>query len=356
MLIKLLKIPLFVIIFIAILCNSSLANQDLIASITPDINKAFEGQVIEFTASAEGSEGELSYEWSEQNGVGGTLSKKTYTMPSISESPYEISCTVTDDIGSDTATENITICKVESITPNYGEEVDDGDNNDKTKVYVYQVGNSDVNISVTLSPALNENELPAGWTIECGNGEGKLMRTVSGYPPSKTEFTFSFNGTDSGYKTTLYVYDAILGLYADEGNVNSDKYGHSWWNLTVDNNIKTFIQGVQPYFKNKYFGSGGWWPTNAVTLYGPGAVYFGSGAAGDHTATGQKEWNIEYYELTYALSFIINLDNATKDWSVTWDNCTDEAIWTGNSAEIETINAGPPWTSPETLSDWLNSH
>ena len=117
MFIKLLKIPLFVIIFIAIACNLNLAlaNQDLVASITPNINYAFEGQLITFTASAEGSEGTLHYSWSEQNGVGGTSRVKTYAMPSINESPYEISCTVTDDIGSDTATENITICNVQKI-------------------------------------------------------------------------------------------------------------------------------------------------------------------------------------------------------------------------------------------------
>ena len=51
MFIKLLKIPLFVIMFIAIMCNYSLANQDLIVSISPNLNKAFEGQKITFTAS-----------------------------------------------------------------------------------------------------------------------------------------------------------------------------------------------------------------------------------------------------------------------------------------------------------------
>ena len=39
-------------------------------------------------------------------------------MPSISESPYEITCTVTDDNTSDPAIENVTIFKIEMITPN----------------------------------------------------------------------------------------------------------------------------------------------------------------------------------------------------------------------------------------------
>jgi len=177
MFIKLIKIPLFVIMFIAIACNLNLAlaNQDLVASITPNINYAFEGQLIIFTVSAQGSEGTLHYSWSEQNGVGGTSRVKTYAMPSISESPYEISCTVTDDIGSDTATENITICNVDLDIDTDNDSNIDSDNNGEDQYEEFPPGKvisvnlegdgigqdmlAQINLSVT--PACGSVELKA---------------------------------------------------------------------------------------------------------------------------------------------------------------------------------------------------
>ena len=79
----------------------------------------------------------------------------------------------------------------------------------------------------------------AGAVDGYGTGNGQLTRTVSSATPSKTEFTFSFNGTDLGYKTTFYMYDAILGLYADDGGTWS--FGHSWWRITTDSYIREFI-------------------------------------------------------------------------------------------------------------------
>jgi len=260
------------------------------------------------------------------------------------------------------------VIAVESIAPPSPpcEEIYDMDEIDQTKVYVSQVG--------PAIPALNESELPTGWTIEGGDGEGKLMRTVSGYPPSKTEFTFSCNGTDSGLKTTFYMYEAKLELSADAGDglIFDDKYGHSWWNLTVDDDLTELFRDLYEDFEYYfYYGPGGWWPSEdnpdliEHSIFGyitraPGKVKWGlglEGADGNHTATGTKEWNLSsFYDVFYALYFVNDLYHNNKYWDVASDNCTDEAVWLGNFMGINTIDASGSYTSPTSLSNWLNSH
>ena len=124
------------------------------------------------------------------------------------------------------------VIKVESILPNIGKEVDDLDKNYNTKVFVISVTNTiDIIVTATISPTIAESDLPMGCTMAGGQGSGKLQRTVSAGIPSKTEFTFTCCGADSGLKTTVYVYDAKLGLYADAGDWKEDKYGHSGWGV-----------------------------------------------------------------------------------------------------------------------------
>jgi len=100
--------------FIAMMCNLklALANQDLVVTITPNVNYAFEGQVITFTANVIGNEGTVHYLWKEGDNEVGTSSSKECTMPSINESPYQITCTVTDDNGPEDGDVSITIIKV----------------------------------------------------------------------------------------------------------------------------------------------------------------------------------------------------------------------------------------------------
>jgi len=259
-----------------------------------------------------------------------------------------------------------TVIKVDSIRPDIGQEVDDGDGDDSTKVFVVSVAElSDVTVAATLDPCIAETELPSGWTLNGGQGLGKLQRTVSTASASKTVFTFTCGGTDSGIETTIYVYDAKLGLYADKGDWGDDKYGHSWWYLTVDSDTKDFIRSLHSDIDdNKYFGLAGWWPDmsdpgliNTDPVMGwcteaPGLVLFG---AQGHTATGSKVWNIDFDELVDALNYVHTLEKSGKNWTVLGDNCTDEAIIVGEKAGESTIsNTGI--TSPAALSDWLNDN
>lgn len=267
------------------------------------------------------------------------------------------------------ASEKLTVVEIESILPDIGQEIDDDDGDDETKVFVVSVTNtSDVTVTATLNPEIEEADLPSGWTINGGTGEGKLERTVSTASASKTELTFNCGCTDSGLETTVYVYDAKIGLYADKGSGGSlgDKeWGHSWWKISCDENIKFFIQDVNPDLNDdKFFGKGGWWPDDSSLPPGEewnplfpidGQVKYDNEASGSHTATGSKEWAIAYDSLVGALSYVKELDGTTDDFDAKFNNCTDQAVKVGNAADISTISTTGV-TTPEDLSDWLNAN
>jgi hypothetical protein len=102
--------------------------------------------------------------------------------------------------------ETVYIAELESLEPDQGEEIDDGDGDPKTRLFVMPPAtNGVVTVTATLNPEIDESKLPDGWTIEGGDGSGKLERTVDATQPSETEFTFSYNRTDSKYKTRLEI-------------------------------------------------------------------------------------------------------------------------------------------------------
>ena len=93
----------------------------------------------------------------------------------------------------------------------------------------------------------------------------------------------------------------------------------------------------------KYFGTAGWRPNtqdpNAKfdpvkgwCIEAPGIVRFGADGSGSHTATGSKVWDIGFDDLVNGVKYVQELETSGKDWTVLWDNCTDEAIIVGNKA------------------------
>ena len=87
------------------------------------------------------------------------------------------SCSTT---GSDSKSVTVDVVEVDSITPDDGKEVDDGDGNTDTKAYVVQVDTSgSVNVTAKSKPSVAESKLPACWNLSGGTGSGKLTRMVS---------------------------------------------------------------------------------------------------------------------------------------------------------------------------------
>lgn len=66
-------------------------------------------------------------------------------------------------------------------------------------------------------------------------------------------------------------------------------------------------------------------------------------------------WDIGFDDLVGGVTYVHDLETSGQDWTVLWDNCTDEAIIVGNEAGVDTISYHGI-TSPADLSDWLNAN
>lgn len=265
----------------------------------------------------------------------------------------------------------LNVVKVESIQPDsmtHLQEIDDGDDNPKTRVFVVPIAQAmdfpvvPVTVRAILNPNLSESQVPAGMTLEGGIGSEKLTRTVNrsvAAGPSKTEFTFSYCGSDSGLKTTVYVYDAKVSLFADNGGENSPEVGHSWGRYTLDDDTR---RDLIPLAYWTYLREIGFFPTNTADwgqiLLGvsvPGDVRLGSFAVGSHWPTGWKEYPILFSSLSLALPQIEAIHSDPPYYNLFSYNCTDVAIGLGeivNVYTMDTSGVSTPWV----FSSWLNSN
>lgn len=265
------------------------------------------------------------------------------------------------------------VCELESIEPDHIanlQEIDDSDFNLKTRTFLVPIAQEfefpvwPVTVKAVLNPNLTEAEVPAGWTLQGGGGSEKLTRyigreVIAG--PSKTELTFSFDGVDSGFKTTIYVYDAKVGLFAENGGANLLSVGHSWGRYTINDEMRT--ADIIPFVYWGYLREIGFFPTNTADwgqiLLGvsvPGDVRLGIEAVGNHwPPTGWKEYPILFDALSSALPAVMASDLNPPGYDLYNVNCTDYAIWLGKIVNTDTMDpagVSTPWD----FSDWLNSH
>jgi len=237
-------------------------------------------------------------------------------------------------------------------------ELDDGDDDSRTRTFVVPVAQplefpvQPVTVRAILIPGGSEESLPASWTLQGGNGTDRLLRTVDRSAPSKTEFAFTFNGFDSGLKTTVYVYDAEVGLYADEGNPPAlIEVGHSWGIYSLDNYSKQLI----PVHLYPYLDKIGFWPTIHNNPSCQGEVKLGADAQGSHPVTGSKTYPIAFTIVEPALAEMDETYQQPFWYNLFSFNCTDFAIWMGEVVNVYTLNADGV-TTPQAFSVWLNTH
>ncbi|MCD6298405.1 MAG: hypothetical protein J7M30_14760, partial [Deltaproteobacteria bacterium] len=73
----------------------------------------------------------------------------------------------------------VTIVEVESLLPDEGTEVDDGDGDPDTKSFVVCLADTGVvTVTATPNPSVSEDNLPDCWSLTGGTGSSKLSRTV----------------------------------------------------------------------------------------------------------------------------------------------------------------------------------
>lgn len=130
--------------------------------------------------------------------------------------------TVTATCGTSSAQKSVKIVEVASLLPDEGTEIDDGDNDPNTKLFVVCVvppsPPSTLTVTATPNPSVSEDDLPACWTLTGGIGTGKLTRTVDKTTPGETVITCTCN--ESMKETTIWVVRGEVSLassYACDG-------------------------------------------------------------------------------------------------------------------------------------------
>jgi len=191
----------------------------------------------------------------------------------------------------------VTIVEVDSLEPDEGTEIDDGDSDPNTKLFVVCIASpnppSTLTVTATPNPSVSEDDLPDGWNLTGGTGTGKLTRTVDKTTAGETVITCTC-GADSEKITTIWVVRGDISLSSsntcDGAEVDVD--------LVVTVSIKNHLTGVQ-FTATEPVG---------VTNYGSPS---GQGLTFSQRSADITEWKI---------------DNA-RWYSTQQDHCNDDADW-----------------------------
>jgi len=251
----------------------------------------------------------------------------------------------------------LTILKVEFIEPDMGIEIDDGDGDPDTRSFVVSMTETGpITVTAGLNPDFDEANLPADCYLVGGIGSDKLTRTLNIIPPYtyKTDFTFNLCGTDSGLKTTIYVYDTKYALYSARQSIHPihpDLTGHAWWGFESDVDIKDVV----PYDLKDYIKKGGFFCASLDFFGGPGVIYWDGAAQGSHYDTTQKTYPVVWHEILDGLTFVKAVADSVPAYHLIDNNCTDVAIEVGENANKPTMSRSG-WTQPTDLYNWLISH
>lgn len=200
-----------------------------------------------------------------------------------------------------------TVTKVESIQPDSMpnlQEIDDGDENPKTRIFVVPIAGPvdwliDLNVCATITPSFSESEIPAGWTLQGGTGTEKLTRTVRRTSVSKTEFTFTCGGTDSGL-----TWSRDDDVARDLNNDTWEKPGGGGYALGFDTNSVSVT--------NNWAWRSNWthgWVTSNEVQNPPSSPYTNTNGVNQSTGSGlcpRNEWHVTERQNDIML----------KDWSV----------------------------------------
>ncbi|MDD4440722.1 MAG: hypothetical protein PHX41_02385 [Kiritimatiellae bacterium] len=214
-----------------------------------------------------------------------------------------------------------------------------------------------VNVRAVVEPAVPENELPESCGLVGGLNipPNKLLHWVDLRAPKKDVFTFLNCGVDSGLKTTVYVFDARIKPFVDEGDRCIINVGHSWGQYWLNDPSLALIGSPAYLLVSRdvgFFPAPGDW-TNKI--WGDGVIRL-DGAAGsdDHPITGHGNYRaVSFKKFRQALHLVYaKLPPNSPHYGLFDYNCTDFAIDLGLWVDVTTMS--PSGTStPWDFSDWL---
>jgi len=200
-----------------------------------------------FTCTSTDAESAISSRsWSASGGAPATGSGSTFTTKWSSPGTKSVSLTVRDSdasVGcppnkSDNDSKTVTVIEVDSLVPDEGTEVDDGDSNPNTRSFVVGIADTGVvTVTATPNPSVSEEDLPACWMLTGGTGSGKLERTVDRTTTGVT--TITCTAGSSSKTTKIYVVEVGLSAYDLDGSVaesdEEDPGAFVHFNLDNDN-------------------------------------------------------------------------------------------------------------------------
>ncbi|MDI6774005.1 MAG: hypothetical protein QME60_01215 [Verrucomicrobiota bacterium] len=260
------------------------------------------------------------------------------------------------------------VLKVESLLPdNIEREVDDGDGNSDTRLFVVDISATAgdvVTVTATPFPNVAEADLPSCWTLTGGIGVGKLQRTIDRTTPSKTVLKCEC-GT-SGKETTVYVVACRWSALADAVGA----IGHAWWHFEIepDSAIDGVIRKIQNSLTPFVDQDGGFYPViTGSPILCPGKVVIGPQVIGSttnvHAATAGHDWEIEeefkfatlLSGLTECRSFWVN----SGTYNIAARNCVYGVCRIGRACpvanpEMHAFNCPDFWTTQH-INDWLET-
>ena len=249
----------------------------------------------------------------------------------------------------------IRVVKVDALQCDRGYWLDDGDGNPRTNTVAIPLDSGDVIVTARSNPILEEEQLPSSWTLDGGDGVGKLTRTVTN-DLSQTVITCTCGS--SSQTLTIIPYRATFILAVEAGNWldSVTDWGHAWWRFDL---VPTTLLDY-PMFAEyaRWVGQPtGFWPveTNISpwNLSSDGQVT----TNGQGVATDSRSWTITLSQLhdgVAAVDFLdYNCDIEEDYWDAWWFNCTDAAVGIAEAMGISTIDASSNPTTPGQLLDWM---
>ena len=266
--------------------------------------------------------------------------------------------TITCTCGTTSKTTRIYVLDIASFTPDQGTEINDHDNDPNTRMFWISCDPNAVDgVTVTATPIPScpiedaDDYLPDCWTLTGGNGDSRVLRTISRAAPSTTVLTCVCGSTTK--EITYYVIVCKYYAFSDRGSLVPPVLPHAWWKFRIlPSSAVELIELTYADDPNQNYHE--WVNTTAgyfcedLSPTGPGEVRTDQSP---HVADSWYSWDITFDNLASGAIYTYNLNETPGEYHWEDNNCVHKVISAGAAADV-TI---PACTWPSELADYLDS-
>jgi hypothetical protein len=265
------------------------------------------------------------------------------------------------------ASHSISVVKVDRFEPDTALEIDDGDGDPDTRLFVINRADwpPSTVIRATPYPNITGMALPGSWgmrTLEgTASGFGRLEREVSTLLASKTVIK-CWSGASQKW-TTVYVVECKFTALANYelGWDPNTLVGHAWWRLDIkpESARNDVLEKIVPAYGALVNDEGGFYPVTVGDPFDLGKVVRGpqpiSGGPDINTATSQHDWDITFLQLVAGLSDVDAWYLAPGNYHAATRNCVYGVCRVGSVCGVSIPAFSPTFWHPKQLQSWLNS-